>query len=231
LNHATLEIVQISVEIPLLMITMDEWNFSLPNSFTLISESPAKKQIRSRKKSKAPPPPPGGGGQVPGGVFYLPTEMINGGGGSYLISNGHPPYPMYPSMPQPYILQQRHFLSPSKAEAGKGKKLRLFKTKAESKSAANSPAIQSPPSSELIFPLDRPSSQSQNHHVHQFPIRGTPMRASLDANRLLHARNNNESSNKEHARHNYNQQNNLHHHSQHHNEQQLHNLDHLLRLK
>jgi len=29
----------------------------LPNSFTLLSESPAKKQIRSKKKTKAPPPP------------------------------------------------------------------------------------------------------------------------------------------------------------------------------
>jgi hypothetical protein len=165
----------------------------LPNSFTLISESPAKKQIRSRKKSKAPAPPPA--------CCISPVEMMgvhhpNGPvspGAAYMIhhnggANGHhsPMQVMYPPMPQPYILQQRHFLPD---EGNNKKKLRLFKTKAESKSAANSPAIRSPPSSELIFPIHQQNGHNNNSKNSQFGGgRGGPMRASLDANRLLSAK-------------------------------------------
>lgn len=104
-----------------------------PNSFTLIQESPAKKQIRSRKKSKAPPPP----------SQPHPNDLMANGfmGHPYQYRLQQDPHrqllltPVHPMM----IMNGNHSGTDEK------KKSRLFKTKAESRSqsALNSPALKS----------------------------------------------------------------------------------------
>ncbi|CAL8109538.1 unnamed protein product [Orchesella dallaii] len=108
----------------------------VPNSFTLIQESPAKKQIRSKKKGKAPPPP----------VVGERDHHIRIGGDMSCCSQNSP-----------------QLLSP----CGESKKVsRLFKTKAESRHAANGPR-----SPEICSDLEM--------------SRGGMMRASMDANRFF----------------------------------------------
>lgn len=89
----------------------------VPNSFTLIQESPAKKQIRTKKKGKAPPPPTSPGEQ------YL---RVGGGGmGEMSCCAQYSPQLLTPS-----------------GESKKGS--RLFKTKAESRLAAAANGPRSP---------------------------------------------------------------------------------------
>lgn len=89
----------------------------VPNSFTLIQESPAKKQIRTKKKGKAPPPPTSPGEQ------YL---RVGGGGmGEMSCCAQYSPQLLTPN-----------------GESKKGS--RLFKTKAESRLAAAANGPRSP---------------------------------------------------------------------------------------
>ncbi|OXA51283.1 hypothetical protein Fcan01_14464 [Folsomia candida] len=127
----------------------------VPNSFTIISESPAKKQIRSRKKSKAPPPPPN---------TVYPDNQPNP---NFLI-----PY-QYQLQQNP---QRQLLLTPVNGsplmghDENKNKqriKSRLFKTKAESRSAMNSPALRvtPSPSNELNSrKIEKSSPQQQQRH-------------------------------------------------------------------
>lgn len=169
--------------------TDDRGSSPLPNSFTLISESPAKKQIRSRKKSKAPPPPPTTQMQFHPhpNDFLVPYQY-------QLQQNPQRQLLLAPVAPLTHQ-QMQHQQMQMAAAAAQGhfiheekKRSRLFKTKAESRSAMNSPALRTTPTpSPLSTPNNNElisrnrvvatSASSSSHPIESSKSGGNKMRA------------------------------------------------------